>query len=125
MPRLSILGELSVSPMRRGLSLFSPWALTCLLALAWWQPNAAWAGLSNVKVEVNTASAPALEDIKGIGPSMAQRLVQARHQAHYVDWLDLITRTPGLSATRAAKLSAHGLRVNGLPFPTSTPAPTR
>jgi hypothetical protein len=42
-----------------------------------------------------------------------------------VDWLDLITRTPGLGAHTATKLSANGLRVNGLPFPNLAPSAPR
>jgi excinuclease UvrABC nuclease subunit len=67
----------------------------------------------------------ALDAVKGIGPRMAQQLVQTRHQARYMDWLDLITRTPGLGANTASKLSANGLGVNGLPFPNLAPSAPR
>ncbi len=112
--------------MRRSLGLTRRWGAAWLLLACIAQ--AVWAGPTSSPpkaVEVNSATAQALDSIKGIGPRMAQQLVQTRHQARYMDWLDLITRTPGLGANTASKLSANGLRVNGLPFPNLAPSAPR
>lgn len=112
--------------MRRSLGLATRWGAVWLLLA--WMMHVAWAGPTPPPpqvVEVNAAMEQALDAVKGIGPRMAQRLVQTRHEARYVDWLDLITRTPGLGAHTATKLSANGLRVNGLPFLNLAPSAPR
>lgn len=68
------------------------------------------------EVEVNQASVSELQSLKGIGPVMAQRIVQARAQQRFVDWDDLQRRVPGLGPKTAEKLSVQGLRVQGKSF---------
>lgn len=78
-------------------------------------------------VEANTASVAELDSIKGIGPALSARIVEARMNGEFKDWRDLIARVPGVAANSAVRLSAAGLRVNGRPHQggTETPAASR
>lgn len=67
-------------------------------------------------VDVNTASEADLDSIKGIGPATSSQILKSRRTSKFKDWNDLIQRTNGIGAKRAAKLSYEGLRVNGLPY---------
>lgn len=64
-------------------------------------------------VDVNQASQPELESIKGIGPSMSGRILDARKSGAFTDWGDLLTRVKGVGDGNATKFSAEGLTVNG------------
>jgi competence protein ComEA len=64
-------------------------------------------------VEANRASASDLDAIKGIGPVMVERIVAARQQRPFANWSDFSNRVRGVGPATAARLSAHGLRVNG------------
>ncbi|CAM3366306.1 ComEA family DNA-binding protein [Paracidovorax anthurii] len=83
-------------------------ALAVLLPAA----QAAWAA-----TDVNTASVAELDGIKGIGPAMSRRILEARARAPFADWPDLVARVPGLGRQTAAKLSHEGLTVNGTALP--------
>lgn len=63
--------------------------------------------------DVNKADQAQLESVKGIGPSMSNRLLEARKTAPFKDWNDLIDRVQGIGPAKAGKLSAEGLTVNG------------
>jgi len=67
-------------------------------------------------VDANTASQAELEQITGIGPSVAARIAEARRERRFDDWPDLIGRVGGIGERSAAKLSAAGLTVNGASF---------
>jgi len=64
-------------------------------------------------LELNAATRAELESLPGIGPALAERLLQARQQRRFDDWADLMRRVRGIRAAMAAKLSALGLRING------------
>jgi len=66
-----------------------------------------------MEVEANTATRARLESLPGVGPALAQRLLDARP---FKDWPDLMRRVPGVKAATARKLSGAGLRVNGQPY---------
>lgn len=93
-------GHKTVNDMRRRtlltLLLFAP--------VAWGQP---------APLELNQASRAQLESLPGIGPALAERLLQARDKAPFKDWADLRHRVRGVGPKLAAKLSAQGLVVNG------------
>ena len=97
---------------------------------------AAHAGL-----EVNRASLAELETVKGIGPSLSTRILQAREQAAFASWDDLRQRVrgigtakvlfrtaakvwgdgvlgvvTGIGTAKAASLSAQGLTVSGAAY---------
>jgi len=70
-------------------------------------------------VDVNKASQAELEGVKGIGPSMSGRILDARKSGSFKDWSDLQTRVKGVGAAKSAKLSAEGLTVSGTEFKSS------
>ena len=78
-------------------------------------------------VDINRASQAELESIKGIGPSMAQRILDARKSGAFKDWIDLQSRVKGVRPGNSAKFSADGLTVGGAAFsaPAVTATPTR
>lgn len=65
------------------------------------------------QVEANTATRAALESLAGVGPALAQRLLDERP---FKDWPDLLRRVPGVKAATARRLSNAGLRVAGHAF---------
>lgn len=72
--------------------------------------------------DINKAGQAELEAVKGIGPSMAQRMLDARKSGPFADWADLRTRVKGVGEGKAAKLSENGLTVNGKAYTASAPA---
>ena len=86
-----------------------------LAALALW--GAATAACA--AVEVNTATAADLDSVRGIGPGLSGRILDARQQGGFKDWADLIARVKGLGHKSAARLSAEGMTVNGAAYPGS------
>ena len=75
-------------------------------------------------VNVNTADAKTLQRVKGIGPSMAQKIVNARKKGgDFKSSADLSRRVKGLGEKRLAKLKANGLVIPTSVLPKSA-APT-
>ena len=64
-------------------------------------------------VDANKASPAELDGVKGVGPAMSQRIVDARKQGEFKSWDDLMARVKGVKGKTAEKLSAEGLTVNG------------
>jgi competence protein ComEA len=81
----------------------------CLLALL-------WAHTTFAAVEVNRVDATTLQSIKGIGRSVASKIVAERHQGAFTDWPNLVQRVKGIGHATAIKLSQEGLTVNGLGY---------
>lgn len=73
-------------------------------------------------VDVNKASQGELETIKGIGPTMSTKIVDARKSGPFADWSDLQTRVKGVGHGNATKFSADGLTVNGAAYAGTAPA---
>jgi competence protein ComEA len=73
-------------------------------------------------VDVNKASQGELETIKGIGPTMSTKIVDARKSGPFADWSDLQTRVKGVGHGNATKFSADGLTVNGAAYAAAAPA---
>ena len=67
-------------------------------------------------VDVNKATVAELDGIKGIGPAMSTRILDARKKGEFKSWDDLLARVKGIGQGNAAKYSAGGLTVNGAPF---------
>ena len=65
------------------------------------------------EVDVNRANRAQLEQLRGIGPPLAERILLARAQGPFRDWGDLMGRVPGIRAATARRLSAAGLTVEG------------
>lgn len=64
-------------------------------------------------VDVNKANEADLQTVKGIGPAMSTRILDARKSGSFKDWTDLQTRVKGVGAGNSAKFSAEGLTVDG------------
>ena len=76
-------------------------------------------------VDVNQASQAELEQIRGIGPAMSTKIVQARQTAAFKDWGDFVGRVRGVGTGNAAKMSQAGLTVAGATYaaaPNAEPA---
>ena len=71
-------------------------------------------------IDVNKASQAELESIKGVGPSMSSKILDARKTGPFKDWADLQARVKGVGAGNAEKLSKEGLTVNGSLFGAAT-----
>lgn len=78
-----------------------------LLAAACWL---SLSGLAIAAVDVNSADEAALNDVKGIGPAMARRIVEERgKQGAFKDAEDLAHRVKGLGSKSVAHLQQEGL----------------
>jgi len=75
-----------------------------------------FAAVSFAAVDANKGSAADLDGLKGVGPSLSQRILDARKQGEFKDWPDFMQRVKGVKEKSAAKLSAEGLTVNGQSF---------
>jgi competence protein ComEA len=67
-------------------------------------------------VEVNKASQAELETIKGVGPAMSTKILEARKAGAFKDWPDLAERVKGIGSANSAKFSGEGLTVNGAAY---------
>jgi len=74
-------------------------------------------------VDVNKGTAADLDGIKGIGPAMSKRILDARKTGEFKDWPDFMQRIKGVKEKKAEKLSAEGLTVNGQAFGGQASAP--
>lgn len=64
-------------------------------------------------VDVNKATEKELDAVKGIGPVTSKLILSERKKGEFKSWQDFIERVKGIGDSRAAKLSADGLTVNG------------
>ena len=64
-------------------------------------------------VDVNKASQAELETVKGIGPGLSGRILEARHAASFKNWDNLVERVGGMGPGSATKLSKAGRTVAG------------
>lgn len=67
-------------------------------------------------VDANQATRADLETVKGIGPGLSGKIVDARKTGEFKDWNDLVDRVGGIGGSNAAKLSQAGLTVRGTAF---------
>lgn len=74
-------------------------------------------------VDINKAGAAELDSIKGIGPAMSSKILEARKNGNFKDWNDFVERVKGVGLTSAAKFSTEGLTVNGTPYKAAAAAP--
>lgn len=72
-----------------------------------------YAAASFAAVDANKATAAELDGIKGIGPVVSSKIIDARKGGAFKDWNDFIGRVTGVGEKSAAGFSADGLTVNG------------
>lgn len=71
-------------------------------------------GTALAQVDVNQADQGTLGSVKGVGPAMSKRILDARKQGGaFKSWDDLQERVTGIGPKSAARLSAGGLTVGG------------
>jgi competence protein ComEA len=88
-----------------------------LLALALCLAGAAHA------VDANHANRAQLEQLRHVGPPLADAILIARDQdGAFKDWADLMARVRGVRDAKAAKLSEAGLTVGGAPYLPAMPS---
>ena len=74
-------------------------------------------------VDANSASRAQLEQLRHIGPPLADAILVAREQGGaFRDWADLMARVRGIRAAKAARLSEGGLTVGGAPYLPAIPS---
>lgn len=73
---------------------------------------AAFAFAAHAAVDANKASQAELETVKGIGPGLSAKILDARKAGAFKDWNDLVDRVGGVGPGNAARFSQAGLTVN-------------
>jgi competence protein ComEA len=73
--------------------------------------------------ELNLANQAELEQVPGLGPQLAERLLHARRAGLFISWADAQQRVKGLGPASAKRLSERGLRINGQAWAAATPLP--
>ena len=73
---------------------------------------AAFAFAAHAAVDANKASQAELETVKGIGPGLSGKILDARKAGAFKDWNDLVERVGGVGPGNAARFSQAGLTVN-------------
>ncbi len=75
-------------------------------------------------VDANRATQAELESVRGIGPGLSTRILQAREQQSFKDWNDMVERVGGIGHGNAPRFSQAGLTVGGSTYdPALKPAP--
>ncbi len=77
---------------------------------------AAFALNAHAAVDANQASQADLETVKGIGPGLSGKIVEARKAGEFKSWSDLVERIGGVGPGNAARLSQAGLTVAGAAY---------
>ncbi|WP_310625151.1 helix-hairpin-helix domain-containing protein [Limnohabitans sp.] len=87
------------------------------------RPWLGWVGVALLCVshavhalEINQANEAELDSIKGMGPSLSAKVLQARVQGPFTSWRDLMQRVAGIRHNKARQFSEQGLTVNGQAF---------
>ncbi len=66
--------------------------------------------------DANKATQAELETIKGIGPGLSGKILQARQSGEFKTWGDLVDRVGGIGPGNAARFSQAGLTVGGAAY---------
>jgi competence protein ComEA len=67
-------------------------------------------------VDANQASQAELETVKGIGPGLSTKIVDARKAGAFKNWADMVERVAGIGDGNAARFSQGGLTVAGAAY---------
>ena len=76
-------------------------------------------------IDANQASRADLETVKGIGPGLSARIIEARKAGAFKGWGDFVERVSGIGTGNATRLSQAGLTVAGTPYDNSASAPAK
>jgi competence protein ComEA len=76
-------------------------------------------------LELNDANRAQLEQLNGIGVTVADVILQERAKAPFRDWIDLSQRVKGMSGKRIEQLQKQGVTVNAVPGTFSAGAPRK
>jgi len=74
-------------------------------------------------VDANRASQAELETVKGIGPGLSTKIMDARKTGEFKNWDDLVDRVGGVGPKNATRFSQAGLTVAGAAYDSSANAP--
>ncbi len=77
---------------------------------------AAFAFAAQASVDVNKASQAELETIKGIGPALSTKILDARKAGDFKSWADMVERVGGVGPGNAARFSQAGLTVGSASY---------
>lgn len=69
--------------------------------------------MSAFAADANRASQAELETVKGIGPGLSSKILEARKASEFKNWGDLVDRVGGIGPGNAARFSQAGLTVGG------------
>lgn len=78
------------------------------------------ASVAFAAVDINKGTPAELDSVKGIGPVTSKLITTERAKAPFKNWDDVIARVKGVGDSRATKLSAEGLTVDGASYKGST-----
>ena len=84
---------------------------------------AMWLCVSSHALEINQANAAELDSLRGMGPALSTKVLQAREQRPFESWRDVMKRVSGFGPAKAQQFSDQGLTVNGQPLKPSPSAP--
>lgn len=77
---------------------------------------AAFAFAAQAAVDANKANQAELQTVKGIGPGLSSKILDARKAGAFKDWNDMVERVGGVGPGNAARFSQHGLTVNNTAY---------
>jgi competence protein ComEA len=77
---------------------------------------AAFAFSAQAAVDANKANQAELETVKGIGPALSGKILDARKSGAFKDWSDLVDRVGGVGPGNAVRFSQAGLTVNNVAY---------
>lgn len=77
---------------------------------------AAFAFAAQAAVDANKANQAELETVKGIGPGLSSKILDARKAGAFKDWNDMVERVGGVGPGNAARFSQNGLTVNNAAY---------
>lgn len=83
---------------------------------------AAFAFAAQAAVDANKANQAELETVKGIGPGLSGKILEARKAGAFKDWSDLVDRVGGVGPGNASRFSQAGLTVNNAAYVASVAA---
>ena len=78
---------------------------------------------AHAAVDANKANQAELETIKGIGPGLSTKIIDARKTGAFKDWGDLVDRVSGVGPGNAARFSQAGLTVGSAAYAASADKP--